>query len=276
MFTLNCKGRLLLLDKPIVMGIINATPDSFYSGSRYTGTDAILSVAEKMLNDGASILDIGGQSSRPGSKPVSADEEITRVIRPIEAITKRFPESYISVDTYYSIVAKEAVDAGAVIVNDISAGKLDDLMIPVVSSLQVPYVLMHMKGTPQTMQEKLHYENISREILDFFINKVQEIRETGITDIIIDPGFGFGKAIGHNFQLLKNFSLFKMLGFPLLAGLSRKSTIYKTLKISPEDSMNGTTVLNTISLLNGASILRVHDVKEAAEAIKLFDAYQKA
>lgn len=276
MFTLNCKGRLLLLDKPIVMGIINATPDSFYSGSRYTCTDAILSVAEKMLNDGASILDIGGQSSRPGSKPVSADEEITRVIRPIEAITKRFPESYISVDTYYSIVAKEAVDAGAVIVNDISAGKLDDLMIPVVSSLQVPYVLMHMKGTPQTMQEKLHYENISREILDFFINKVQEIREAGITDIIIDPGFGFGKAIGHNFQLLKNFSLFKMLGFPLLAGLSRKSTIYKTLKISPEDSMNGTTVLNTISLLNGASILRVHDVKEAAEAIKLFDAYQKA
>jgi len=276
MFTLNCKGRLLLLDKPIVMGIINATPDSFYSGSRYTGTDAILSVAEKMLNDGASILDIGGQSSRPGSKPVSADEEITRVIRPIEAITKRFPESYISVDTYYSIVAKEAVDAGAVIVNDISAGKLDDLMIPVVSSLQVPYVLMHMKGTPQTMQEKLHYENISREILDFFINKVQEIREAGITDIIIDPGFGFGKAIGHNFQLLKNFSLFKMLGFPLLAGLSRKSTIYKTLNISPEDSMNGTTVLNTISLLNGASILRVHDVKEAAEAIKLFDAYQKA
>ncbi|HRE37105.1 MAG TPA: dihydropteroate synthase [Chitinophagaceae bacterium] len=276
MFTLNCKGRLLLLDKPIVMGIINATPDSFYSGSRYTGTDAILSVAEKMLNDGASILDIGGQSSRPGSKPVSADEEITRVIRPIEAITKRFPESYISVDTYYSIVAKEAVDAGAVIINDISAGKLDDLMIPVVSSLQVPYVLMHMKGTPQTMQEKLHYENISREILDFFINKVQEIREAGITDIIIDPGFGFGKAIGHNFQLLKNFSLFKMLGFPLLAGLSRKSTIYKTLKISPEDSMNGTTVLNTISLLNGASILRVHDVKEAAEAIKLFDAYQKA
>lgn len=265
-----------MLDKPIVMGIINATPDSFYSGSRYTGTDAILSVAEKMLNDGASILDIGGQSSRPGSKPVSADEEITRVIRPIEAITKRFPESYISVDTYYSIVAKEAVDAGAVIVNDISAGKLDDLMIPVVSSLQVPYVLMHMKGTPQTMQEKLHYENISREILDFFINKVQEIREAGITDIIIDPGFGFGKAIGHNFQLLKNFSLFKMLGFPLLAGLSRKSTIYKTLKISPEDSMNGTTVLNTISLLNGASILRVHDVKEAAEAIKLFDAYQKA
>lgn len=276
MFTLNCKGRLLLLDKPIVMGIINATPDSFYSGSRYTGTDAILSVAEKMLNDGASILDIGGQSSRPGSKPVSADEELSRVIRPIEAITKRFPEAYISVDTYYSIVAKEAVDAGAVIVNDISAGKLDDLMIPVVSSLQVPYVLMHMKGTPQTMQEKPHYENISREILDFLINKVQEIREAGITDIIIDPGFGFGKAIRHNFQLLKNFSLFKMLGLPLLAGLSRKSTICKTLNISPEDSMNGTTVLNTISLLNGASILRVHDVKEAAEAIKLFDAYQEA
>lgn len=273
MFTLNCKGRLLVLDKPVVMGIINATPDSFYSGSRYTGIDAILDVAEKMLTDGATILDIGGQSSRPGSKPISADEEINRVIRPIEAITKRFPDAFISVDTYYSIVAKEAVHAGAAIVNDISAGKLDDLMIPVVSSLQVPYILMHMQGTPQTMQKAPQYENICKEVLDFFIKRVNEIRAAGITDIIIDPGFGFGKTIGHNFQLLKNFSLFKMLNLPLLAGLSRKSTIYKTLDILPEDSLNGTTVLNTISLLNGASILRVHDVKEAVQAIKLFAAY---
>lgn len=276
MFTLNCKGRLLLLDKPVAMGIINATPDSFYSESRYNGTDAILGIAEKMLNDGATILDIGGQSTRPGSEAISADEELKRVISPIEAITKRFPEAYISVDTYYSKVAKEAVDAGAVIVNDISAGNLDSLMIPVVSSLQVPYVLMHMQGTPQTMQKGPHYENICKEVLDFFIKKVNEIREAGIIDIIIDPGFGFGKTIGHNFQLLKNFSLLKMLGLPLLAGLSRKSTIYKTLNISAEDSLNGTTVLNTISLLNGASILRVHDVKEAAEAIKLFAAYQVA
>lgn len=276
MFTLNCKGRLLLMDKPVVMGIINATPDSFYSESRYNGTDAILGIAEKMLNDGATILDIGGQSTRPGSEAISADEELKRVISPIEAITKRFPEAYISVDTYYSKVAKETVDAGAVIVNDISAGNLDSLMIPVVSSLQVPYVLMHMQGTPQTMQKGPHYENICKEVLDFFIKKVNEIREAGIIDIIIDPGFGFGKTIGHNFQLLKNFSLLKMLGLPLLAGLSRKSTIYKTLNISAEDSLNGTTVLNTISLLNGASILRVHDVKEAAEAIKLFAAYQVA
>ncbi len=276
MFTLNCKGRLLVLDKPIVMGIINATPDSFYTGSRFTGTDAILDIAEKMIGDGATILDIGGQSTRPESEKISADEELKRVIRPIEAISKRFPEAYVSVDTYYSVVAKEAVHAGAVIINDISAGKLDDQMIPVVSSLQVPYILMHMQGTPQTMQKAPQYENICKEVLDFFIIQVKEIREAGITDIIIDPGFGFGKTIGHNFQLLKNLSIYKILGLPLLAGLSRKSTIYKTLNISPEDSLNGTTVLNTISLLNGASILRVHDVKEAVEAIKLFAEYQEA
>lgn len=276
MFTLNCKGRLLVINKPIVMGIINVTPDSFYTGSRFTGTDAILDIAEKMINDGATILDIGGQSTRPASEPISTDEELKRVIRPIEAIARRFPETYISIDTYYSKVANEAVHAGAAIVNDISAGKLDNLMIPVVSSLQIPYVLMHMQGIPQTMQKAPQYENICKDILDFFIKKVKEIREAGITDIIIDPGFGFGKSIGHNFQLLKNLSVFKILGLPLLAGLSRKSTIYKTLNISPEDSLNGTTVLNTISLLNGASILRVHDVKEATEAIKLCIAYREA
>lgn len=276
MFTLNCKGRLLVINKPIVMGIINVTPDSFYTGSRFTGTDAILDIAEKMINDGATILDIGGQSTRPASEPISTDEELKRVIRPIEAIARRFPETYISIDTYYSKVANEAVHAGAAIVNDISAGKLDNLMIPVVSSLQIPYVLMHMQGIPQTMQKAPQYENICKDILDFFIKKVKEIREAGITDIIIDPGFGFGKSIGHNFQLLKNLSVFKILGLPLLAGLSRKSTIYKTLNISPEDSLNGTTVLNTISLLNGASILRVHDVKEATEAIKLCSAYREA
>lgn len=276
MFTLNCKGRLLVLNKPIVMGIINVTPDSFYTGSRFTGTDAILDIAEKMINDGATILDIGGQSTRPASEPISTDEELKRVIRPIEAIARRFPEAYISIDTYYSIVANEAVHAGAAIVNDISAGKIDNQMIPVVSSLQVPYILMHMQGTPQTMQKAPHYENVCREILDFFINKVREIREAGITDMIIDPGFGFGKSIDHNFQILKNLSVFRVLDLPLLAGLSRKSTIYKTLNISPEESLNGTTVLNTISLLNGASILRVHDVKEVTEAIKLCTAYREA
>jgi len=276
MFTLNCKGRLLVLDKPVVMGIINVTPDSFYTGSRFNGTDAILHIAEKMLNEGATILDIGGQSTRPGSEPISANEELKRVIGPIEAIANKFPEAFISIDTYYSAVATEAVHAGAEIVNDISAGKLDDQMIPLISTLQVPYILMHMQGTPKTMQKETQYENICKEVLDFFIKRVKETQEAGITDIIIDPGFGFGKTISQNFQLLKNFSLFKMLNLPLLAGLSRKSTIYKTLNISPEESLNGTTVLHTLSLLNGACILRVHDVKEAKEAIKLFSVYQEA
>jgi dihydropteroate synthase len=276
MFTLNCKGRLLVLDKPVVMGIINVTPDSFYTKSRFTGTDAVLEVAEKMLSEGATILDIGGQSTRPGSVKLSNDEELKRVIPAIEAIANKFPETFLSVDTFYGVVAKEAVSAGAVIVNDISGGSLDDQMIPAVSNLQVPYVLMHMQGTPQTMQTSPSYKNIKVEILDFFIAKISQLRKDGIVDIIIDPGFGFGKTILQNFQLLKALSHFKLTGLPLLSGLSRKSTVYKTLNISPEDSLNGTTVLHTISLLNGADILRVHDVKEAVEAIKLYQVYREA
>lgn len=273
MFTLNCKGRLLVVDKPIVMGIINVTPDSFYSGSRHQGTEVALRQAEQMLKEGATILDIGGQSTRPGSEKLAADDELKRVIAPIEAICKKFPEAIISIDTYYSKIATQAVESGAVIVNDISAGSIDPAMIETVAKLNVPYVLMHMQGTPQTMQEHPEYENVTKEVLDFFIKKVKELHLAGITDIIIDPGMGFGKTVAQNFELLRNLSVFKILNCPLLLGISRKSTIYKTLGITVDDSLNGTTVLNTIGLMNGASILRVHDVKEAVESVKLFSAY---
>lgn len=273
MYTLNCKGRLLLIDKPVVMGIINTTPDSFYAASRQQNTDAILQKAELMVKDGATILDIGGQSTRPGSLVVGKEEELKRVIKPIEAISKNFPEIFISIDTYYAAVAKEAVEAGASIVNDISAGSLDEAMISTVASLQVPYVLMHMQGTPQDMQQSPHYDDVTKTVLDFFIQKIDELKKMGLHDIIVDPGFGFGKTISHNFKLLQSLSVFNLLGKPLLVGISRKSTIYKTLHIIAEEALNGTTVLNTIGLLNGAHILRVHDVKEAKQAINLITAY---
>lgn len=274
MFTLNCKGRLLVVDKPLVMGIINTTPDSFYAGSRYTEVDAVVKQAEQMLSDGADILDIGGQSTRPGSERITAEEELKRIAGGIEAIHKNFPETIISVDTYYSLVVKEAVAAGASIVNDISAGSIDEATISTVASLQIPYVLMHMKGTPHTMHQSPHYENVTKEVLDFFIQKVNELHKAGIHDVIIDPGFGFGKAINHNFDLLSHLSVFNMLECPILIGISRKSTIYKTLGITADRALNGTTVLNTIGLMNGANILRVHDVKEAKETIQLVTAYR--
>jgi dihydropteroate synthase len=257
------------------MGIINATPDSFFPGSRYNRVDEIVAQAEKMLNDGASIVDIGGQSTRPGSELISVDEEIERIVPAIKAITKKFPEVFISIDTFYSKVVTAAVDAGATIVNDISAGSMDNKMIETVAELKIPYVLMHMKGTPQTMQQNAVYENVTRDVLDFFISKTNELKKVGIVDIIIDPGFGFSKTIDHNFELLKNLSVFKMLDKPIMFGISRKSTIYKTLGVNADDALNGTTVLNTIGLMNGASILRVHDVKEAKEAVKLFSAIYK-
>lgn len=272
MFTLNCNGRLLVIDRPLVMGIINSTPDSFYAGSRFTGTDAALAQCEKMLREGAAIIDIGGQSTRPGSKRVSAEEERRRVIGSIEAIHKNFPEAFISADTYYGAVAREAVAAGASLINDISAGSLDKELIPAVASLGVPYVLMHMRGTPETMHQAPQYENVITEVLDFFIRETALLQKAGIKDILIDPGFGFGKSIARNFELLRNLSVFTMLDRPVLLGVSRKSTIYKTLHITPEETLNGTTVLNTIGLMNGAMILRVHDVKEAKEAIRLTEA----
>jgi dihydropteroate synthase len=239
MFTLNCKGRLLVVDNPLVMGIINSTPDSFYSESRFTGVDEIVKHAEKILNDGADIIDVGGQSTRPGSELISADEEIKRVVPAIKAITERFPEAIVSVDTFYSGVAIAAVDAGASIVNDISAGSMDKKMIETVANLKTPYILMHLKGTPQTMQQNAIYENVTREVLDFFIAKTSELKKAGIVDMIIDPGFGFGKTIDHNFELLKNLSVFKMLDKPMMLGISRKSTIYKTLGIEAAEALTG-------------------------------------
>jgi dihydropteroate synthase len=276
MYTLNCRGRILVVDKQLVMGIINCTPDSFYKESRFTGTNAILKQAEQMLKDGAAILDIGGQSTRPGSNKITADEELKRVIEPIEQIHKNFPEAFISVDTFYSVVAKEAMQAGACIVNDISAGSMDGKMTETIAALKVPYVLMHMQGTPQTMQQNPEYENVTRAVLDFFIQKKKELHDAGINDVIIDPGFGFGKNVQHNFELLKNLSVFKMLDAPLLLGISRKSMISKTLNIKTEETLNGTTALNTIGLMNGAHILRVHDVKEAKETIELFSACMRS
>ncbi len=269
MFTLNCKGRLLTIERPIVMGILNITDDSFYGGSRYQSDRNLLKAAEQMILDGATILDIGGQSTRPGSELVDADTECARAVAAVEMIAKAFPEIIISIDTFYAKVAKEAVAAGASIINDISAGEMDETFLDMVAALNVPYILMHMQGTPQTMQQKPSYEHITAEVFDFFVQKLQQLRSRGVKDIIIDPGFGFGKNNAHNFALLKDISLFKLLQCPILLGVSRKGMIYRTLEIDANNALNGTTVLNTFGLCNGASILRVHDVKEAMEAIKL-------
>lgn len=276
MFSLNCKGKLLLIEKPLVMGILNLTEDSFYEGSRFATLEAIKSKVAQMIDQGADIIDIGAQSTRPGSTRISAESELEKLIPTIELLTSNFAGLIISIDTYHSKVAFETIFAGASIINDISAGEMDSKMIATVAKLNVPYICMHMKGVPETMHHDTHYENLIKEILDFFIVKTDECKKAGINDVIIDPGFGFGKNIAQNFRLLKNLETFKILEKPLLAGVSRKSTIYKTLHISPEESLNGTTILNTIALLNGASILRVHDVKEAVEAIKLIEAYGKA
>jgi dihydropteroate synthase len=275
MFTLNCKGRLLAIEGPLVMGIINCTPDSFYSGSRINSMDAILSRAGQMIADGATVLDLGGQSTRPQSRQVSAEEELDRVVPAIEAIHRQFPGQPISIDTFYSKVARAAVAAGACMVNDVSAGSLDPELIPAVASLKVPYVLMHMPGTPQTMQNAPSYENVTLEVFDFLNFKIAEFKKAGLHDIIIDPGFGFGKNSIHNFQLLRELSFFRQLNRPVMVGLSRKATIYKTLGITADEALNGTTVMHTLALANGADILRVHDVKEAMQAIRLFEAYNK-
>jgi dihydropteroate synthase len=272
MFTLNCKGGLLVLNTPIVMGIINVTPDSFYSGSRVSSIDDILRQAERMISEGATILDIGGQSTRPASIDIGVSEEKSRVIPAIKTIHKHFPEAIISVDTYHSNVAREAVEAGASIVNDISGGNLDKDMFETVAALRVPYICMHIKGTPDNMQQHAQYADVTLEVLNYFIKKVAGCRRAGINDVIVDPGFGFAKTIEHNFELLSKLESFKILERPILVGVSRKSTIYRTLGITAEDALNGTTVLNTVALLKGAHILRVHDVKEAVEATKLITA----
>lgn len=276
MFTLNCKGRLLMIDRPLVMGILNCTPDSFYAASRTGHTTDLIEKAEQMIREGASILDLGGQSTRPGSQQLSEQEEALRVIPAIKAVRKTFPEIFLSVDTFYASIAQEAVHAGADLVNDISSGEMDPHMLKTVGRLNVPYITMHMKGTPETMQQKAHYDSVETEVMSFFIEKIKACEAAGIKDLIIDPGFGFGKTAGHNLRLLRHLEIFNHFKKPVLAGLSRKSTICSTLQIQPEEALNGTTVLNTIALLNHAHILRVHDVKEAQEAILLTEALKKA
>ncbi len=276
MLSLNCKGKLVLLDKPLVMGIINVNEDSFYAGSRVNSKTEILNKAAQMVNEGADILDIGGQSTRPGSKRISVDEELSRVLPGIKSISEKFSDLILSIDTYNATVAMEAVKAGASIVNDISAGEMDTNMVSTVAELGVPYICMHMKGVPETMQQQAIYDDVMKEVLDYFIKKITQCRQAGIKDIIIDPGFGFGKNISQNFLLLKNLSLFNILEMPILVGISRKSSVYKTLNISPEEALNGSTILHTIALQQGANILRVHDVKEAKETITLLEAYGKA
>ena len=267
--TINCKGNLVDLSKPKIMGILNTTPDSFYSESRKMDLNSLLNSAEDMLKQDATFLDIGGYSTRPGADDISEDEELKRVIPCIEAILERFPEAIISIDTFRSNIASEAINVGAAMINDISAGNLDATMMSVAAQYQVPYIMMHMRGTPQTMKDLNEYEDLTQDIIFYFSEKINKARALGINDVIIDPGFGFSKNIAQNFELLSNLYLFKNLNMPILAGLSRKSTIYKTLNITASEALNGTTVLNTMALSKGANILRVHDVKEAMETVKL-------
>lgn len=276
MFTLNCKGKIITTDRPLIMGIINATPDSFHAESRKLNIEDAVEQAGSMLATGASILDIGGQSTRPGSKRVGAEEEMKRVIPVIEAIHKRFPDAIISIDTYNAIVARQAVEAGASIINDISGGTMDESMLETAGQLNVPYICSHIKGTPENMQDHAVYKDVMDELLAYFTAKTELCHKKGIKDIIIDPGFGFAKTAGHNFTILKKLSLLSVFNWPVLVGLSRKSFIYKTLGISADEALNGSTVLHTIALQNGASILRVHDVKEAVQAVILTSKYNAA
>jgi dihydropteroate synthase len=272
--TINCKGKLIDLSTAKVMGILNVTPNSFYDGGRYTNDSTILERVEIMMNEGATFIDIGAYSSKPNAEFVSEQEELDRMLSVVSLIMKNFPECLLSIDTFRSKVAREAVNLGAAIINDIAAGNLDNAMMQTVADLQVPYVMMHMQGTPQTMQTFTQYEDIVKDMLFYFSEKVALARGLGINDLIIDPGFGFSKTTTQNFDVLKKLELFNILELPLLIGLSRKSMVYKSLDISPSEALNGTTALNMMALNKGASILRVHDVKEAVECVKLFNAME--
>ncbi|MBO9614786.1 MAG: dihydropteroate synthase [Dyadobacter sp.] len=268
--TLNIRGALLDLSAPVVMGIMNITPDSFYSGSRVVAMDQIVEKAGQMLSEGAGMIDIGGYSTRPGAREVSAEEEGDRIESAVEPLAKFFPDLIISVDTFRAEVAERGIRKGAHIINDVAGGTLDDAMFETVARLRVPYILMHMRGTPQTMNDLTDYERLVPDILRDLRRKVAVLQSKGVADLIIDPGFGFAKTIAQNFELTRELKQFQLLGYPVLVGISRKTTIYKTLHISPEEALNGTTVLNTLALERGASILRVHDVKPAVEAVKLW------
>lgn len=267
--TINCRGNLIDLTIPKVMGILNVTPNSFYDGGKYANDKALLNQAEKMLEEGATFIDIGAYSSKESAEFVSEAEEAERLVPVVQLILQHFPEALISVDTFRANVAKAALEAGACIVNDIAAGGLDKQMMQTVADFQVPYIMMHMKGNPQTMQSLAQYNNITKEVLFYFSEKIAQARSFGINDLIVDPGFGFAKTTEQNFELLANLELFDRLELPILVGVSRKSMIYKTLETTAEFALNGTTVLNTIALQKGSTILRVHDVKEAVECVKL-------
>lgn len=276
MWTLNAGGKLLTLEGPVVMGIVNWTEDSFYGGSRVFEPDALLRQAAALLSAGADWLDIGGQSTRPGAVEVGAEEELRRVVPAIAALRQEWPSVPLSVDTWFAAVASAAVAAGASIVNDVSGGFRDASMLETVGRLGVPYICMHMRGTPATMNAEAHYGNVVVDVLDYFVERLTACRRAGIHDIILDPGWGFAKNARHNFQLLHGLPVLRICGRPLLLGLSRKSTIYRTLGVGPEEALNGTTALHTIALLNGANILRVHDPKEAREVVTLLAAYAAA
>ncbi len=269
--TINCKGQLIDLSTPKVMGILNLTPDSFYDGGKYKDESSVLNHVKEMIDEGATFIDVGAYSSRPNAEDISESEELWRILPIIEMIVKEFPDALISIDTFRSTIAKNCIEAGACIINDISAGKLDDKMFQTVASLHVPYIMMHMKGTPKTMQKLANYNNLFKEILFYFSERIAAARTLGIVDLIVDPGFGFAKTIDQNYELLNQLELFKILELPLQAGLSRKSMVYKPLNLSSKEALNGTTILNTIALQKGASILRVHDVKEAVECVKLIN-----
>lgn len=268
---MNCKGKLIDLSTPKVMGILNITPDSFYDGGKNDSDQLIIDKVQKMLSDGATFIDIGAYSSKPNAAFVSEEEELRRIIPIIELLVKIFPEILISVDTFRSEVAKVSIESGASIINDIASGNLDNKMIETVAKYNVPYIMMHMKGDPKTMQNLTNYDDIIKEMLFYFSEKVNEARSFGINDLIIDPGFGFAKTLEQNFEVMNKLELFQMLDLPILSGISRKSMIYKTLGNSAQETLNGTTFLNTVSLMKGAKILRVHDVKEAVECVKLYE-----
>ncbi len=269
MKSINCKGKLIDFSTPKVMGILNLTPDSFFDGGLYQNPKAILEKVAKMLNDGATFIDVGAYSSRPNAIHISEDEELKRLIPTLDLLVKTFPEILISVDTFRSKIAKESIEAGACMINDIAAGEMDVNMFKTIAQLQVPYIIMHMKGNPQNMQKNPTYENLLTEIMFFFSDKIQQLRALNVNDLIIDVGFGFGKTEDHNYQLLQNLDYFLNLNIPILTGISRKSMLYKPLNASAKEALNATTVANTIALLKGTSILRVHDVKEAVEAVKI-------
>ncbi|MHA7832582.1 MAG: dihydropteroate synthase [Flagellimonas sp.] len=272
---INCKGELIELKKPKVMGILNLTPDSFFDGGKYKDEASILKQVEFMLDHGATFIDMGAYSSRPGAEHVPEEEELKRMIPIIDLILKKFPDILISVDTFRSKVAAESIEHGAAIINDIAAGNLDDDMFATVAKHQVPYIMMHMKGTPQSMQQEASYDNLINDLRFYFSEKIQEATSKKINDVIIDPGFGFAKTTAQNYTLLHHLDMFQTLGLPILIGLSRKSMVYKILESSPQEALNGTTALHTVALLKGANIIRAHDVKEASECVKLVEALKE-